>query len=116
MGATFYRKGRGAKSWVVVVRWRGERHHKLVASKQDAEDLVRRVHKQELAGINVVETIRQARAQAESAPVVEAVTFPTLRADQLGHATIAQTADTYGHAQPDRHETAVDRLDEYPTS
>jgi integrase len=80
MGSTFYRKGRGAKSWVVVVRWRGERHYKLVASKQDAEDLVRRVHKQELAGINVVETIRQARAQAEAAPVVEAVILPTLRA------------------------------------
>lgn len=32
---------------------------------------------------------------------------------QLGHATIAQTADTYGHAQPDRHEAAVNGLDQY---
>lgn len=33
--------------------------------------------------------------------------------NQLGHATIAQTADTYGHARPDRHETAVNALDQY---
>ena len=35
--------------------------------------------------------------------------------NQLGHATIAQTADTYGHAQPDRHEAAVNSLDQYLT-
>jgi integrase len=34
---------------------------------------------------------------------------------QLGHATIAQTADTYGHVQPDRHESAVNALDQYLT-
>jgi len=28
---------------------------------------------------------------------------------------IAQTADTYGHAQPDRHEAAVNSLDQYLT-
>jgi len=33
--------------------------------------------------------------------------------DQLGHATIAQTADTYGHVQPDHHEAAVNGLDQY---
>jgi integrase len=32
--------------------------------------------------------------------------------NQLGHATIAQTADTYDHAQPDRHEAAVNGLDQ----
>jgi integrase len=32
---------------------------------------------------------------------------------QLGHASIAQTADTYGHVQPDRHEAAVIALDQY---
>jgi len=32
---------------------------------------------------------------------------------QLGHAPIAQTADTYGHAQPDRHEAAVNSLDRH---
>ena len=34
---------------------------------------------------------------------------------QLGHASIAQTADTYGHVQPDRHEAAVNALDQYLT-
>jgi len=32
---------------------------------------------------------------------------------QLGHASIGQTADTYGHVQPERHEAAVERLDRY---
>jgi hypothetical protein len=32
---------------------------------------------------------------------------------QLGHDTIARTADTYGHVQPDRHEAAVNALDQY---
>ncbi|HJY46674.1 MAG TPA: site-specific integrase [Propionibacteriaceae bacterium] len=32
---------------------------------------------------------------------------------QLGHATIKQTVDTYGHIQPDRHEGAVEGLDRY---
>ncbi len=32
---------------------------------------------------------------------------------QLGHASIGQTADTYGHVQPERHEAAVENLDRY---
>ena len=32
---------------------------------------------------------------------------------QLGHASIGQTADTYGHVQPDRHEAAAARLDRH---
>ena len=32
---------------------------------------------------------------------------------QLGHASIGQTADTYGHVQPERHESAVEGLDRY---
>jgi len=32
---------------------------------------------------------------------------------QLGHATIAQTADVYGHVQPERHESATAALDKY---
>jgi len=32
---------------------------------------------------------------------------------QLGHASIGQTADTYGHVQPERHEAAVEGLDRY---
>ena len=34
---------------------------------------------------------------------------------QLGHASIGQTADTYGHVQPDRHESAAAGLDRYLT-
>jgi len=32
---------------------------------------------------------------------------------QLGQASVSQTADTYGHVQPERHEAAVERLDRY---
>ena len=32
---------------------------------------------------------------------------------QMGHASIGQTADTYGHVQPDRHEAAAGGLDRY---
>jgi len=32
---------------------------------------------------------------------------------RLGHASIGQTADTYGYVQPERHEAAVERLDRY---
>src|SRR2546428_5636299 len=32
---------------------------------------------------------------------------------QLGQASVSQTADTYGHVQPGRHEAAVERLDRY---
>jgi hypothetical protein len=72
MGATYYaRKDRGRsarKSWVVVVRWQGERELKIVYSEQDAKDLVRHVHKQELAGINVIEALRRTRAQQGTTP------------------------------------------------
>jgi integrase len=34
---------------------------------------------------------------------------------QLGHASIQQTAGTYGHSQPERHEAAVEGLDRYLT-
>jgi integrase len=80
MGATYYqRKDRERrKSWVVVVRWQGERELKIVHSEQDAKALVQMIHKQELAGVNVMETIRLARAEAAPAP--EPVQFPTLRA------------------------------------
>jgi hypothetical protein len=83
MGATYYeRKDRGRKvrkSWVVVVRWQGERETKIVHSEQDAKALVQMIHKQELAGVNVIATIRQARNQQAAAPTIEAAVFPTLR-------------------------------------
>jgi hypothetical protein len=31
----------------------------------------------------------------------------------MGHATIGQTADTYGHVAPERHEAAAAGLDRY---
>jgi integrase len=81
MGATYYQRkdrGRGRrKSWVVVVRWQGERELKIVHAEQDAKALVQMIHKQELAGVNVIEAIRQARTPA--LPVVEPVAFDTLR-------------------------------------
>jgi hypothetical protein len=55
----------------------GAREFKTVHSEQDAKDFVRHIHKQELAGLNVVETIRQARAAREAAP--PAMQHPTLR-------------------------------------
>lgn len=84
MGATYYRRkdrGRGSrKSWVVVVRWQGERELTTMHSEQDARDLVKEIRKHELAGVNALETIRRARAQAATAPAGEPVPFPTLRA------------------------------------
>src|SRR5262245_54003857 len=34
---------------------------------------------------------------------------------QMGHASIGQTADVYGHVQPSRHESAAAGLDRYLT-
>ncbi len=34
---------------------------------------------------------------------------------QMGHVSIEQTAGTYGHCQPERHEAAVVGLDRYLT-
>lgn len=77
MGATYRKKNK--HSWIVCVHHDRQREFKVVRSKQDAKDLVRYIHKQELAGINVVETIQQARVQRAAAPAPEPVTFPTLR-------------------------------------
>jgi len=83
MGATYYRrkdrKRSSRKPWVVVVRWKGEREVSAVTTEQDAKALVQMINKQELGGVNVMETIRQARAQHEMAPPIEVAVFPTLR-------------------------------------
>ena len=83
MGATYYQRKdrgrRGRKSWVVVVRWLGERELQTVRSEQDAKALVQMIHKQELGGINVLETIRAARAQRANLQSVEQPPRPTLR-------------------------------------
>jgi hypothetical protein len=73
MGAT-YRK-RGKHSWLVAVHFEKQREFKTVHSEQDAKDLVKQIHKQELAGVNVVEAIRKAREVA--GPRVSQ--WPTLR-------------------------------------
>jgi hypothetical protein len=73
MGATYQKRGK--KSWRVTVHWKGQREIKTVHSEQDAKALVQYIHKQELAGINVIEAIRKAREAA--AP--EAPTYPRLR-------------------------------------
>ena len=68
MGAT-YRK-RGKRSWLVTVHLNGQREFKTVRNEQDAKDLVQQIHKQELAGVNVVETIQKARAARSPARAV----------------------------------------------
>jgi integrase len=75
MGATYRRKNKS--SWLVTVHAGGQREFKTLRSKQDAIDLVRHIHKQELAGINVVETIRAARARAQE-PAMTPTVYPTL--------------------------------------
>jgi integrase len=61
----------------VTVHHGGAKEFKTVRSEQDARDLVRYIHKQELAGVNVVEAIRAARTHApEPSP---ATAWPRLR-------------------------------------
>jgi len=76
MGATYRKKNK--RSWVVTVHAGGQREFKVVRSKQDAEELVREIHKRELAGINVLEAIRRARAERIAPPPVTP-TYPRLR-------------------------------------
>ncbi len=87
MGATARRRCRYGKrckdaprghahSWLVTVHFDNAREFKTVYSEQDARDLVRQIHKQELAGLNVVEAIRTARAAASPA---QTPTWPRLR-------------------------------------
>ena len=75
MGAT-HRK-RGKRSWQVRVFNANQEATVTVRSEQDARDLVREVYRRELAGINVVDTIREARSVHEAAPPAPA--WPSLR-------------------------------------
>src|SRR5262249_37279832 len=78
MGATYRkRQNKHGCSWLVTVHVDGEREFKTVTTKGDAEALVREIHKQELAGINVIETIRSARAR-RTEPVASAPSHPAL--------------------------------------
>ena len=71
MDATYLKTGK--QSWRVVLHWRGQRQYKSVHSEADAKALVQFVHKQELAGVNVIEAIRTARA-----PIMPAGRRPAL--------------------------------------
>ncbi len=71
MGATYQR--RGTSSWRVAVHSNGRREYKTVHSLADAKALVQLIHKQELAGVNVVEAIQKART------FTPPVTYPSLR-------------------------------------
>jgi integrase len=73
MGATYRRRGK--RSWLVTVHFEGQREFTTVHSEQDAKALVQYVHKQELAGRNVVEAIQQAR----TVPTDPAREWPRLR-------------------------------------
>ena len=62
-------------------------------------------------------------AEARAHDVGEAISEPRLEdwadlrwvQEQMGHASIEQTAGTYGHCQPERHEAVAARLDRYLT-
>jgi len=77
MAVTYQRRGR--TSWLITVHYAGERERKTVhGSEQDAKEVVRHIHKQELAGVNVIEAIRQAHG-APTAPAPPTVEYPRLR-------------------------------------
>ncbi|OGB96126.1 MAG: hypothetical protein A3G35_13275 [candidate division NC10 bacterium RIFCSPLOWO2_12_FULL_66_18] len=126
MGATYHRRGK--KSWLVTVYAGGKSVAKMVHSAADAKELVRMIHRQELAGINVLEAIRKARASAPVAP-----SYPTLReavpewidsqvrAGELRRSTVrmytgAVTRWVFPHVLADGRKLGDLRLDEPPFS
>ena len=92
MGATIQRRG---KSYRVAVHQDGKREYKTVRDLQTAKDLVKLIAKQELAGINVVESIQQARTPATEYPLLKDA-LPQWIADQVAAGEIrASTARVY---------------------
>ena len=76
MGAT-YRK-RGKHSFLITVHHNGQKEFKTIrGTEQDARDLVKVIHQQEVLGKNVMEALRTARAVVPPKP--EPVTYPRLR-------------------------------------
>src|SRR2546427_802223 len=71
MGATW--RKRGKKSWIVTVHHNNQRQFCTVHTEQDAKMLVQHIHRQELAGVNVVEAIEKARTKTPNN------TFPMLK-------------------------------------
>jgi len=78
MSATYTRRAdRG--TWLVTVTANHQRERIKVASEQDAKELVRYVHKAELAGQNIIDAIRTARQPVEAPPAAAMTTAPRLR-------------------------------------
>src|SRR5262245_22755030 len=74
MPATYERRGK--RSWRIIVHCGGHRERRTIhGTEKDAKDLVQHVARQELAGINVVESLRAAALR--STPTVPE--WPTLR-------------------------------------
>ncbi|PYO09697.1 MAG: hypothetical protein DMD75_14930, partial [Candidatus Rokuibacteriota bacterium] len=63
-----------------------------------------------LVGAPVADHDRRARDLSGMLETTTAERLATGVQQQLGHASIGQTADTYGHVQPERHESAVEAL------
>jgi integrase len=63
MGVQYTKRGR--QSWLITVVSHGERQYKTIrGTEADAKAIVQEIHKRELAGINVIEALRAARAAA----------------------------------------------------
>src|SRR5262249_12144889 len=79
MSATYTKRSR--HSWLVTAHRHGERERITVHTEADAKQLVQEIYRRELAGENVIETLRRAREQrAAPAPILTPITFPLLRA------------------------------------
>lgn len=78
IGATYTKRSR--HSWLVTAHRHGERERITVHSEADAKQLVQEIYRRELAGTDVIETLRRAREQRESTPTPAApAAFPLLR-------------------------------------
>jgi integrase len=73
MGATYTKRG---QSYRIAIHANGERRYITVRSKSDAEGLVREIRRQELAGVNVLEAVKSARA---ATPADVPSSYPSLR-------------------------------------
>jgi hypothetical protein len=76
MGATYrlYRSTKRGKRFLVTIHSHGQRVYKMVRSEVDAKALVQHIHKQELAGVNVIAAIQKAREAVAPPP-----TYPRLK-------------------------------------
>jgi integrase len=72
MGATYTKRG---QSYRIAIHANGERRYITVRSKSDAEGLVREIRRQELAGVNVLEAVKSARAATPDVPS----SYPSLK-------------------------------------